>query len=111
MYNQIRYTLFGLSTTNTAIGTDGSVERVDEIYNSLKIGHVYDFGLDERKKAMEDYADDIKYVSDYLDENGVPTIFFLTPSKASWNTKVIPLRYKMQEKKMLLKVQIILFSC
>lgn len=97
LYNQIQFTFFRL-TPNRIIGENTDLFEFSYIDAECGISRKNDFSIPENFKKLENYVNHLQSIQNKLDKIGKYLIFYTTPSKATYNYKNIPLKYRLKKK-------------
>lgn len=95
-YNQLRFSLFHLSTQNTVVGENNDLFQSEYIEEYLGLDSRYDFSDPDRRENLEAYVDKLAEISQMLSKQGKTFLFWLTPAKCDYNFADIPDHYLAQ---------------
>lgn len=97
LYNQIQYSLF--DEGNRIIGKDGSIFEMTYVSDFLSLDVSEDFGIamKDNRASLERYVDQLESVASKLEAIDKHLLVYITPSKATYESKKIPYKYLVQK--------------
>ena len=97
LYNQIQFSFFKLMPKRI-IGENNDLFEYTYIDAECGLSKTNDFSIPKNFKKLEDYANHLQSIQNKLQKIDKYFIFYTTPSKATYDYKNIPLKYRLKKR-------------
>lgn len=97
LYNQIQFTFFKLAPQKI-IGKNNDLFEYPYIDAECGLSKANDFSIPENFKRLKDYVNHLQSIQNKLHKIDKYFIFYTTPSKATYDYKNIPLKYRLKKR-------------
>ena len=97
LYNQIHFTFFKLASKRI-VGENNDLFEYPYIDAECGLSKANDFSIPENYKRLENYVNHLQSIQNKLHKINKYFIFYTTPSKATYDYKNIPLKYRLKKR-------------